>query len=116
MTMDKQRQIDDNTPIAMLTVGDLRKIFSIDKILDHLSPVNEMSSEIMTIEEVAATSSYSKTSIYRFTHERKIPFHKPAHGGRRLCFNRKEILDWMQARSIQTTEQYCEGHINSLNK
>lgn len=109
-------KLNDNTPLAMLTVGDLKKMLSVDKILGDLPSVQQMPSEIMNIDEVATLTGYSKKTIYKFTSQKAIPFHKPAHGGRRLYFIRAEILEWMQAQTIQTTEQYCEEAINNISK
>ena len=40
--------------------------------------------EIMGIDDVIRLTGYSKATIYKFTHQRLIPFHKPAHGGTAL--------------------------------
>ena len=58
--------------------------------------------EIMGINDVIKLTGYSKATIYKFTHQRLIPFHRPAHGGRRLVFIRQEIEDWMKENSIPT--------------
>ena len=63
--------------------------------------------EIMGIDDVIKLTGYSKATIYKFTHQRLIPFHRPAHGGRRLVFIRHEIEDWMKENSIPTVGQYC---------
>ena len=59
-------------------------------------------SDVMCIDEVVKLSGYSKASIYKFTHRRLIPFHKPAHGGRRLVFIRQEVEEWMKQSFIST--------------
>jgi len=43
-------------------------------------------------------------------HERKIPFHKPAHGGRRIFFKSVEIGEWLQANRIETNEEFSQRH------
>ena len=70
---------DDNTPIAMLTVGQLKQILSIDRMLGKPASVRTPENEVLT--------------------------------GRRLFFNREEILEWMQHRSSSTIEQYCNEHV-----
>ena len=109
------RIISDETFIATLTVGELRQALSIDAIIkasqSSLAPI----SEIMTIDEVAMLLGLSKATLYRFTHERKIPYYKTA-GGRKLYFNRAEIVEWLQENKTETVEQYCNNHINSLKK
>ncbi|WP_337772648.1 helix-turn-helix domain-containing protein [Alistipes sp.] len=71
--------------------------------------------EIMGIDDVIKLTGYSKASLYKFTHQRLIPFHRPAHGGRRLVFIRQEIEDWMKENSIPTVGQYCKEQLKKLN-
>ena len=70
---------------------------------------NQQKSEILTIEEVAELTGYKKTTIYKLTHERKIPFHKPAHGGRRIFFKREEINQWLQSNRVETHEEFLKS-------
>ena len=94
--------ITDDTPIAMLTVGQLKEILSIDKIMGHLTPSRAPDKEVLTAADVARLTGYSISTVYKLTSERKIPFHKPEHKGRKLYFNREEILDWLQSESHPT--------------
>ena len=78
-------KITDETPIAMLTVGQLKEILGIDRILGNLTAHQTPTEQVMTVEEVVRLTGYSKVTIYKFTSERKIPFRKPEHGGRRIA-------------------------------
>lgn len=109
-------KITDDTPIAMLTVGQLKEILSIDKIMGHLAPIRAPDKEVLTVADVAQLVGYKTSTVYRLTSERKIPFHKPEHGGRKLYFNRKEILDWLQSESHPTIEQESTQRMNQLKK
>ena len=66
--------------------------------------------ELMDTAEVATLTGYSKSTIYQLTSTHQIPFHRPAHGGRKIVFKRSEILAWMQAEKIQTIDEYCDSH------
>ena len=99
------KNITDDTPIAMLTVGQLKEILSIDKIMGHLTPSRAPDKEVLTVADVARLTGYSISTVYKLTSERKIPFHKPEHKGRKLYFQREEILDWLQSESHPTIEQ-----------
>ena len=70
-------KITDETPIAMLTVGQLKEILGIDRILGNLTAHQTPTEQVMTVEEVVRLTGYSKVTIYKFTSERKIPFRKP---------------------------------------
>ncbi len=112
----KQNGITDETPIAMLTVGQLKEILAIDKILGNLSPVYPPEQIVLTVPEVARLTGYSVATIYKLTSERKIPFYKPEHGGKKLYFNREKILEWMQRHSVESREQACEQIMDKLLK
>ena len=108
------RNFTDETPIAMLTVGQLKEILSIDRIMGKLAPIRAPDKEVLTIAEVARLTGYSKATIYKLTCESKMPLNKPENGGRRLYFNREAILNWMQSNSTSTIEQECTTHFNTL--
>jgi excisionase family DNA binding protein len=55
-------------------------------------------------------TGYKKATIYKLIYERKIPFHKPAHGGRRVFFKSAEIDKWLQANRIETNEEFFLKH------
>ena len=110
------KTITDDTPIAMLTVGQLKQILSIDRTLGNPASVRTPENEVLTVEGVTRLTGYSAATVYKLTCERKIPFHKPEHGGRRLFFNREEILEWMQHRSSSTIEQELGQKISNLKK
>ena len=109
-------KITDETPIAMLTVGQLKEILSIDKIMGHLTPSRAPDKEVLTAADLARLTGYSISTVYKLTSERKIPFHKPEHKGRKLYFNREEILDWLQSESHPTIEQENIQKIKQLKK
>ncbi|NDV46863.1 DNA-binding protein [Paludibacter sp. 221] len=67
-------------------------------------------SEIIDIEEVSKLTGYKKATIYKLIHERKIPFHKPAHGGRKVFFKSDEIDKWLQSNRIETNEEFSLNH------
>ena len=50
----------DDTPIAMLTVGQLKEILGIDRILGNLTANQAPAEQVMTIEEVVRLTGYSK--------------------------------------------------------
>ena len=98
----------DDTPIAMLTVGQLKQILSIDRTLGKPASVRTPENEVLTVEGVTRLTGYSTATVYKLTCERKIPFHKPEHGGRRLFFNREERSTAVVA-SFSTGKRFSNG-------
>lgn len=91
--------------IVQLTIGQMKAL--IQDVLQESSSLSKKQQrfEILTIEEVSELTGYKKATIYKLTHERKIPFHKPAHGGRRIFFKREEINQWLQSNRVETREE-----------
>ena len=92
-------KINDDTPFAALTVGQVRNMLS--DITQLHTPIVSPISDIMRVNEVAELTGYSKATIHR----KQIPFHKPAHGGRKVTFSRKAIEAWLQANHVKTIKE-----------
>ena len=103
--------ISPDSPIAMMTVGQLKETITDCLLAAGKLPNAEPVPELMDTAEVAKLTGYSKQTIYQLTSTRQIPFHRPAHGGRKIVFKRSEILEWMQACGIETIDSYCNDHM-----
>ena len=103
--------ISPDSPIAMMTVGQLKETITECLLAAGKLPNTEPVPELMDTAEVAKLTGYSKQTIYQLTSNRQIPFHRPAHGGRKIVFKRSEILEWMQACGIETIDSYCNDHM-----
>ena len=101
--------ISPDSPIAMMTVGQLKETITECLLAAGKLPNAEPVPELMDTAEVAKLTS--KQTIYQLTSTRQIPFHRPAHGGRKIVFKRSEILEWMQACGIETIDSYCNEHM-----
>lgn len=58
---------------------------------------------VLTIDDVALITGFTKGHIYRLTSGQKIPHYKP--NGRILYFKKEEIEDWMLQNKIKTTAE-----------
>ena len=97
---------DDNALMVQLTVSQIKGI--VKDVLQEVLLSQKNETGTLTVEEVSELTGYKKSTLYRLTHERKIPFHKPAHGGRRIFFKREEINEWMQSNRVETHEEYLK--------
>ena len=59
--------------------------------------------EVMTTEEVAKYMGVSKSTIYRLTMTRQIPYYKPT--GKMCYFKRSELDAWLQKNRVSTNEE-----------
>lgn len=100
--------LHDDALVVQLTVGQIKAI--IEDVLQKSSLyLKDEQSEILSIEEVSELTGYKKATLYKLTHERKIPFHKPAHGGQRIFFKRAEINQWLESNHFETYEEAFEN-------
>lgn len=105
--------IPDSMPFAALTVKQVKELFS-----DMARPqtiIQKATHDHLSVDEVAELTGYKKATIYSLIHNRLIPFHKPAHGGRKITFSRKEVTEWLQARRVETTQEYCDAQETALS-
>lgn len=102
----KNDLITDDTLIATLTVGQLKELWTLFLcIMENPTSVQPSDKEVMNLEELVRLMGCSKSTIYKLVHQGKIPFYKLDHGGRKLCFMREDILDWIQSHRIPAIEQ-----------
>lgn len=85
-------------------------------VLDNSDKTNpiESSKDVLSVDECARLIGMKKSTIYKLTHERRIPFYKP--NGNRLYFNRAEVMRWLQSnRTASDTEidQAASQHLVS---
>ena len=100
--------LHDDALVVQLTVSQIKAIIR-DVLQESPSYLMSEKSESLTIEEVSVLTGYKKATLYKLTHERKIPFHKPAHGGRRIFFKRAEINQWLESNHFETYEESFEN-------
>ena len=100
--------LHDDALVVQLTVSQIKAIIR-DVLQESPSYLTSEKSETLTIEEVSVLTGYKKATLYKLTHERKIPFHKPAHGGRRIFFKWAEINQWLESNHFETYEESFEN-------
>lgn len=87
----------------------LKKLFqdsiSTDKTID-------IGKDILNTEECAELTGLKKSTLYRLTHERKIPFFKP--NGNRVFFKRTDIIDWLQSNRVPSATEIDREAANHL--
>lgn len=104
VSMNTNNVIHDNDLLMHLNVCQVKAL--IKSVFQESLSIQQKQSEILSIEEVSELTGYKKATIYKLTHERKIPYHKPAHGGRRIFFKKDEINQWLQSNHIETHEDF----------
>jgi len=88
------------------------------KLLEQLNGIQEQlqkhvfdQKEILNLTEAALFLCIAKSTLYKMTHRRVIPFHKPA--GKLILFKRQQLLNWIEGNGsnsiIQSDSNVKEG-------
>ncbi len=108
-------KIDDNTPLAVITVGQFLDL--IEQKTSNKAPEEiEVHKDDRTgIEEIQELTGLSYSQIYKLTSKNAIPHRK---FGKRLVFSRNEVKDWMneQTTEKQTSQKKAAKHLAKLAK
>ena len=89
----------------------------LEQIKRFIEEQNILRKEILTLEETCLYLGQSKSSIYKLTSKREIPFYSP--GGKKLYFRRSEIDAWVFNSKIAPTDEIeseVESYLNRTNK
>ena len=81
----------------------LESMQSIEERLTNLERINQGAKTILTLEQVAKYTNYSKSYIYKLTSRREIPCYKP--NGKQLYFKRTEIDEWLLTNREMTNKE-----------
>lgn len=71
-------------------------------------PSEKPKTETLSLDDLVDLTGYKKNTLYRLVHDRKIPYRKPLHGGRKLVFLRSEIEEWLKGRKPQSTAEFID--------
>lgn len=55
---------------------------------------------VLTFNDVALLTGFSKSHLYKLTSTHQIPHYKPS--GKNIYFDRKEVEDWLKQNRVYT--------------
>jgi excisionase family DNA binding protein len=92
-------KINEDTPIAALTVGQFKSIIA--EVINgiDLKKIENIYPEIIGKKQVAELTGYALNTINKMVCEKRIPYYKP--GGGKVTFKRDEIRAWMTKTSLK---------------
>lgn len=97
-----------------INIEDLKKIVKEAINEDRSDKTSNTLKEVFGLDEFCEMTGYSKQTAYKLVHERKVPFYKPEHGGRKILFKRKEVEEWLTATRVATLDEFCDDMECSL--
>lgn len=61
---------------------------------------------MLSFEEACEYTTLSRSTLYKLTSQKKIPFYKPS--GHLLFFERTELDNWLRSNPVRTDEQLTD--------
>lgn len=75
----------------------------LNKIIELLKATSILKKEFFTLEEAAFYLGQSKSSLYKLTSKKEIPFYVP--GGKIIYFRKPELDAWIIDSKVETVDE-----------
>lgn len=86
----------------------------LNAIIALLKHDNLLEKEFFTLEEATLYLGQSKSSLYKLTSKKEIPFYVP--GGKMIYFRRKELDNWILKSKVDSVGEHLEDVDNYLSQ
>ena len=90
---------------AIIHDGD-RKFTDLQSRVQTLENLCYSAKEVLNLEEAASFLGIAKSTLYKMTHENRIPFYKPA--GKLIYFEKSVLLEWIRSNRIMSESELQE--------
>ena len=80
-----------------------RQIEELQKRMDAVEDILDNAKEVLTVEEASRFMDIARSSLYKMTSDRSIPFYRP--NGKMIYFEKADILAWIRQNRIMATKK-----------
>ena len=93
-----------------------RQIEELQKRMDAMEDILDNAKEVLSVEEAARFMDIARSSLYKMTSDRSIPFYRP--NGKMIYFEKADILEWIRKNRVMSVmydediEQEPEPHLD----
>ena len=84
-----------------------RKFTDLQSRVQTLENLCYSAKEVLNLEEAACFLGIAKSTLYKMTHENRIPFYKPA--GKLIYFEKSVLLDWIRSNRVMSEAELQEA-------
>lgn len=81
-----------------------RQIEELQKRMDAVEDILDNTKEVLSVEEAARFMDIARSSLYKMTSDRSIPFYRP--NGKMIYFEKADILDWIRKNRVMPVMYY----------
>ena len=75
-----------------------RQIDELQKRMDAVEDILDNAKEVLSVEEAARFMDIARSSLYKMTSDRSIPFYRP--NGKMIYFEKADILEWIRKNRV----------------
>ena len=83
-----------------------RKFTDLQSRVQTLENLCYSAKEVLNLEEAANFLGIAKSTLYKMTHENRIPFYKPA--GKLIYFEKSVLFEWIRSNRIMSEAELQE--------
>ena len=80
-----------------------RQIEELQKRMEAVEDILDNAKEILTVEEASRFMDIARSSLYKMTSDRSIPFYRP--NGKMIYFEKADILAWIRQNRVMATKK-----------
>ena len=77
-----------------------RQIEELQKRMDAVEDILDNTKEVLSVEEAARFMDIARSSLYKMTSDRSIPFYRP--NGKMIYFEKADILKWIRKNRVMS--------------
>ncbi len=105
--MEQQRNVRKGSRLQ-------RQIEELQKRMEAVEDILDNAKEVLTVEEASRFMDIARSSLYKMTSDRSIPFYRP--NGKMIYFEKADILAWMRRNRTVSQEEVNEHAQQVLQK
>ena len=80
-----------------------RQIEELQKRMEAVEDILDNAKEVLTVEEASRFMDIARSSLYKMTSDRSIPFYRP--NGKMIYFEKSDILAWIRQNRVVATKK-----------
>ena len=77
-----------------------KQIEELQKRMDAVEDILDNTKEVLSVEEAARFMDIARSSLYKMTSDRSIPFYRP--NGKMIYFEKADILEWIRKNRVMS--------------
>ena len=80
-----------------------RQIEELQKRMEAVEDILDNAKDVLTVEEASRFMDIARSSLYKMTSDRSIPFYRP--NGKMIYFEKADILAWIRQNRVVATKK-----------